>query len=186
MLALYNRALTKRPILVQSISTALLFGAGDVIAQQIVEKKGFEQHDLNRTARMTVFGGVVAGPILSTWYRFVELNVKASTPLRGLITKVAIDQCLFAPAFIGVFFSAQGLFEGKSVEEIKHKLQTGYPTAVISNYKLWPAVQFFNFYFIPLNHRLMVTNLVALGWNAYLSTINQRSSTSKDTQSPPT
>ena len=33
-----------------------------------------------------------------------------------------------------------------------------------------------NFYFTPLNYRLMVSNVVSLGWNAYLSLVNQSSS----------
>ncbi|ORZ07810.1 hypothetical protein BCR42DRAFT_425519 [Absidia repens] len=184
MIALYNRLLTKYPIFIQSVSTACLFGAGDTIAQQIVEKQGIQQHDFLRTGRMMVFGGAVAGPALSTWYRLLEHNVKASTPFKTLVKKVAIDQVLFAPVFIGVFFSTQGLFEGKSVQEIKEKLDHGYTTAVINNYKLWPTVQLFNFYFVPLNHRLMVTNIVALGWNSYLSWINhEASSQSIDTPS---
>lgn len=64
-----------------------------------------------------------------------------------------MDQFLCAPVFIGsktkvvnvvicitdsflVFFSAQGLLEGKSVNEIKEKLQQGYTTAVLANYKV--------------------------------------------------
>lgn len=176
MFAAYHRALTKRPILVQSLSTAVLFGAGDVIAQQIVEKQGWEKHDLQRTLRMTTFGGVFAGPTLSTWYRFVDKKVKTTNKFQGLATKVALDQFIFAPFFIAAFFTGQGLFEGKSLSEIKDKLTTGYTTALIGNYKIWPAVQVVNFYFTPLNYRLMVTNVVALGWNAYLSTVNQRSS----------
>ncbi|KAI7871187.1 sym-1 [Spinellus fusiger] len=174
MFSWYNRILAKRPILVQSAFTALLFGAGDTIAQHMVENKGYQGHDYERTIRMVGFGGLVAGPILSHWYRFVEFKVKASTPFKELAIKVAMDQFLFAPVFIGVFFSAQGVFEGKSFEEIKQKLHMGYTTALFNNYKLWPTVQLFNFYFVPLNHRLMVTNLVALGWNAYLSTVNQQ------------
>ncbi|ORX47981.1 hypothetical protein DM01DRAFT_265966, partial [Hesseltinella vesiculosa] len=42
---------------------------------------------------------------------------------------------------------------------------------------LWPAVQLANFYFVPLQHRLLITNIVALGWNSYLLWVNQRSST---------
>ncbi|SAL95051.1 hypothetical protein [Absidia glauca] len=179
-----SRLLTKYPILVQSISTGCLFGAGDLIAQQAVEQRGTAHHDYMRTGRMMLFGGAVAGPTLSTWYRFLEHNVKASTPFKALVKKVAIDQVLFAPVFIGVFFSTQGLFEGKSLDQIKEKLDHGYTTAVVNNYKLWPAVQFFNFYFVPLNHRLMVTNVVALGWNSYLSWINhQSSSQAKNTPS---
>ncbi|KAI8141489.1 hypothetical protein BJV82DRAFT_619377 [Fennellomyces sp. T-0311] len=176
MFAWYNRALTRRPLLVQCITTAFLFGTGDVLAQQAIEKKGIENHEWSRTMRMSGFGGVVAGPVLSTWYRFAELNIKGSTPLTALVKKVAADQLLFAPSFIGVFFSAQGLLEGKSAAEIQDKLKNGYTSAVIANYKLWPAVQLANFYFVPLNYRIIVTNVVSLGWNAYLSLVNQRAS----------
>ncbi|KAI9497862.1 integral membrane protein mpv17 pmp22 family [Zychaea mexicana] len=176
MFTWYSRALSRRPILVQCITTAFLFGTGDVIAQQAVEKRGFEHHEVSRTLRMAGFGGAVAGPVLSTWYRFIELNVKGSTPLNALVKKVAADQLLCAPIFIAGFFSAQGLLEGKSIAQIQEKLENGYTTAVLANYKIWPAVQFVNFYFTPLNHRLMVSNVISLGWNAYLSYMNQQSS----------
>ncbi|KAL9552070.1 hypothetical protein MBANPS3_003963 [Mucor bainieri] len=195
MFAAYHRVLTKRPILIQSLSTAVLFGAGDVIAQQFVEKQGWDKHDLTRTFRMTAFGGVFAGPALSNWYRFIDRKVTTKNAFQGLATKVVLDQFIFAPFFIAddhtsiqckcvlliqlgypAFFTGQGIFEGKSLQEIKDKLSSGYTTALIGNYKIWPAVQVVNFYFTPLNYRLMVTNVVALGWNAYLSTVNQRSS----------
>ncbi|KAL1932325.1 hypothetical protein VTP01DRAFT_9381 [Rhizomucor pusillus] len=176
----YQRVLARRPILVQSLTTVFLFGAGDVLAQQGVERRGLEQHEISRTFRMAAFGGTFAGPALSIWYRFLEKNIKATTPLAGLVKKVAADQLLSAPIFIGVFFTVQGLFEGKPVNEIKEKLQNGYTSALFANYKLWPAVQFINFYYTPLNYRLMVTNLVALGWNAYLSTVNQQASSASE------
>lgn len=56
---------------------------GDVVAQQYVERKGMENHDTSRTMRMAVFGGCFAGPVLGNWYRFLELNVKGSTPIKG-------------------------------------------------------------------------------------------------------
>jgi len=146
-----------------------------VIAQHVVEKT--ESHDYARTLRLTGFGGVVAAPLLSNWYRFLDQHIHMSTPFKALIARVGMDQLLFAPCFIAVFFSAQGALEGKNTEQIKEKLQDGYPQALINNYKLWPAVQLFNFYVTPLRHRLMITNIVALGWNTYLSTANQRSST---------
>jgi hypothetical protein len=34
------------------------------------------------------------------------------------------------------FFTAQGLFEGKSASEIKDKLSNGYTTALVGNYKV--------------------------------------------------
>ncbi|KAI9316454.1 hypothetical protein BX666DRAFT_1859095 [Dichotomocladium elegans] len=179
MFSWYNKVLSRQPIFVQSVTTALLFGAGDVIAQQLVEQRGLDKHEGIRTLRMAAFGGFFAGPVLSNWYRFVELNIKGSSPLKTLTLKVAADQLICAPIFIGVFFSAQGLLEGRRVDEIKEKLQSGYRDALMSNYKLWPAVQMVNFYFTPLYYRLAVSNVVSLGWNAYLSTVNQRSSATR-------
>ena len=35
----------------------MLFAAGDTLAQQAVEKKGFANHDLPRSGRMALYGG---------------------------------------------------------------------------------------------------------------------------------
>ena len=44
---------------------------------------------------------------------------------------------------------------------------------LIASYKLWPAIQFFNFYLVPLNYQLLFLNLIAIGWTAFLSNANQ-------------
>jgi protein Mpv17 len=49
--------LATRPILTQSITTAVLFATGDTMAQQLVEKKGWKNHELARTGRMALYGG---------------------------------------------------------------------------------------------------------------------------------
>jgi hypothetical protein len=35
----------------------VLFATGDTMAQQLVEKRGFKNHDLARTGRMALYGG---------------------------------------------------------------------------------------------------------------------------------
>lgn len=49
--------LASRPLLTQSITTAVLFATGDTMAQQLVEKKGVKNHEIARTARMAFYGG---------------------------------------------------------------------------------------------------------------------------------
>jgi len=51
-----------------------MFAVGDVIAQQLVEKRG-KEHDYKRTGRMSLFGAIVAGPSTSLWYRFLDRHV---------------------------------------------------------------------------------------------------------------
>ena len=53
----YQARLAARPLLTQSITTSILFGVGDITAQQVVEKKGLDKHDFARTGRMVLYGG---------------------------------------------------------------------------------------------------------------------------------
>ncbi|CAG8595277.1 12099_t:CDS:2, partial [Ambispora gerdemannii] len=168
-------ALARQPTLIQACGTGLLFGAGDLIAQNIVEKDN-DKYDFKRTVRMVAFGTIIAGPAIANWYRFLDKFVTIKNPNKALLARVAIDQAFFAPCFIAVFFGAQGVMEGKSRQAIMQKLKTAYPNALINNYRIWPAVQLINFRFVPLQHRLMVVNVVALGWNTYLSIENRQSS----------
>lgn len=57
MLRWYQARLKTSPLLTQAVTTAILFGTGDVLAQQAVERKGYEGHDLVRTTRMAGYGG---------------------------------------------------------------------------------------------------------------------------------
>ncbi|ORY87816.1 hypothetical protein BCR37DRAFT_375716 [Protomyces lactucae-debilis] len=121
---------------------------------------------------MVFFGGVMAGPVLVGWYRFMDRYINLATPNKTLLARVAADQLAFAPINLGYFFYAQGLLEGKEQRDISAKLAAAWLPTLIANWKLWPAVQLINFRFVPLEHRLLVVNLVALGWNCVLSAVN--------------
>ena len=63
------------------------------------------------------------------------------------------------------------ILEGSSPAE---KLNHSYFAALKMNYLIWPAVQLVNFRFVPLQHRLMFVNVIAIGWNSYLSWLNAK------------
>jgi hypothetical protein len=58
----YNAKLAARPLLTQSVTTAVLFATGDITAQQLVDKRGLKDHDLKRTGRMALYGGCTLIP----------------------------------------------------------------------------------------------------------------------------
>lgn len=60
-----------------------------------------------------------------------------------------------------------------NLEEIKKKCKNNLPSIIYNQYKLWPAVQLFNFYLVPLEYRVLVLASVAFFWNIYLSTAIQ-------------
>lgn len=165
----YKARLAARPLLTQSVTTAVLFGVGDITAQQLVERRGLGGHDALRTGRMAFYGGAVFGPAAATWYGLLQRHVVLSTPRKTMLARVAADQGLFAPVFIGVFLGSMAVLEGGSPKE---KLEKNYTNALTANYMLWPAAQMVNFSVIPLEHRVLFVNLVSIGWNSYLSYLN--------------
>ncbi|KAJ8377771.1 hypothetical protein AAFF_G00253870 [Aldrovandia affinis] len=164
----YQVLMSKHPWKVQIFTAGSLVGVGDVIAQQLIERRGPDNHNLQRTARMMSIGFVFVGPVLGGWYKVLDALVTGGTRSAAL-KKMLFDQVAFAPCFLGSFLGISGVLNGLTVEENITKLKRDYPDALISNYYLWPAVQMANFYFIPLHHRLAVVQIVAVAWNSYLS-----------------
>jgi protein Mpv17 len=153
--------LASRPVLTQSITTAVLFATGDIMAQQGVEGKGMDEHSLARTGRMALYGGCVFGPGATLWYQFLQRKIVIpNKPNLEIVARVATDQTLFASTNLFLFLSSMAMMEGN---DPKQALRDKYVTAVKKNWMVWPGVQFTNFKYVPLEHRVLVVNIVSLG-----------------------
>lgn len=111
------------------------------------------------------------------WFRTLEVIIPSKHPkLMRTFETMLVDQLIFCPLFTAVFFIYNGYLEGGCLEAIKHKFKFAYIPTLIANYKVWPLVQMVNFYLIPLPYRVPFVNIIALGWNAYVSVLNSRHS----------
>ncbi|XP_062429363.1 protein Mpv17 isoform X2 [Rhea pennata] len=164
----YGRLLARRPRAAQALTAGALMGAGDVIAQQLVERKGLRGHQGRRTVKMMAIGFCFVGPVLGSWYKVLDRLIPGATKAVA-VKKMVLDQGGFAPCFLGCFLAIAGAMNGLSVQENWSKIQQDYVDALLTNYCIWPPVQIANFYFVPLNHRLAVVQCVAIVWNCYLS-----------------
>ncbi|KAF9446185.1 hypothetical protein P691DRAFT_804504 [Macrolepiota fuliginosa MF-IS2] len=169
LLRAYNAVLIRRPLLTQCATAAILFGTGDVIAQQLVEKKG-DQHDLARTLRLTVYGGLFFGPPMTLWYSLLN-RLKFASPTRGLIYRVWLDQGILTPVAVAYFYGSMSLLEGKLDEAIP-RIQTAYVPTIIRNWAVYIPTQILNFSIVPPHLRLVTVCGVSLFWNTYLSAAN--------------
>ncbi|XP_041361077.1 protein Mpv17-like [Gigantopelta aegis] len=167
----YMRMLEKYPLLTTAGTTGVLASTGDVASQMIIEKRG-RNYDPVRSARFLVFGCVCLGPILRGWYFVLDKAFRGSR--LAPIKMVLADQLLFAPNILWIFLTGMAALRGESVEQIKTMLKRDYKSVLLNNYKLWPAAQIINFYFMPLHHRVLFVNFVALGWNTYLAWVSER------------
>ncbi|KAJ5340050.1 Mpv17/PMP22 [Penicillium brevicompactum] len=169
MLRWYQSKLAKRPILTASITSAVLFGSGDALAQQAVDRRGLAKHDFARTGRMALYGGAVFGPVATKWFGILQRHVVLGSVATTTAARVAADQIVFAPIQLTCFLSSMAIMEGVDpVEKWKHAFGPAYK----ANLAVWPFVQGINFAFVPLELRVLVVNVISLGWNCFLSMMN--------------
>ncbi|KAI0698639.1 hypothetical protein C8Q76DRAFT_756953 [Earliella scabrosa] len=172
LLHAFNTSLIRRPLLTQCATSFVLFGTGDVLAQQAFEKKG-ANHDFMRTARLSFYGGAMFGPLLTKWLQLLN-RLQFSSPTKAVAYKVYLDQFVFTPGVIAFFFGSLTLLEGKSVGDAKERIQEAYVPTLIRNWGVFIPTQIFNFAVVPQHLRFVTVSVVALFWNAYLSSVNAR------------
>lgn len=118
---------------------------------------------------MFCYGGAVFGPAATTWYAFLARRINLSSTNATIAARVAADQFVFAPVNMALFLGSMAALEGQSVSG---RLRKAWAKGMVNNFLVWPWVQGVNFRFVPLEHRVLVVNFVALGWNCYLSYLN--------------
>ena len=103
----------------------------------------------------------VFGPAATTWFNFLARRINfPKSPNLTIAARVLTDQSVFASTNLFCFLSSMALMEGSDPKE---KLNSTYFEALKKNWMVWPAVQAINFKFVPLEHRVLVVNIVSLG-----------------------
>lgn len=181
----YNTLLLRRPLITNMITTGLLVGGGDALAQFLFpnnDNNNLEQQpfDYLRNLRAIIYGSLIFAPIGDKWYKFLNTKVvwtrNAQKPQYQLsmstLLRVMVDQLVFAP-FIGIplYYSSMTILENRQpfLDNIIDKFNTSWWITLKSNWLVWPLFQFFNFYLLPVQFRLLAVNIISIGWNTYLS-----------------
>ena len=173
----YGAALASRPVLVQSVTAAVIAGAGDVVCQARAAEPSPRSRapragrgwDAARTARMAAWALAVT-PVVSKWFSWLGRAFPTS-PLQRMLA----DQLLFTPLNVCAFLFTMGLAETGTASGGMRKLQA-MPSVLRSNYVVWPAVQWVNFAFVPPLLQPLAVNVVGLAWAVYLSAVVNSSS----------
>lgn len=171
-LSWYNNQLARAPVITKSITSGVLFGLGDMIAQFIVPE---DSGKLNwkRVARASIFGSLLLGPLAHLHFNFLDWLVVKRLALTGNgmpFAKMFVDQFTYWAISINTLylFSLPKL-EGKTNKEAWGNVEERIWPTMKANWTLWPIAQIINFKLIPVAHQLNFVLIVSLGWASYLS-----------------
>ncbi|KAK7192877.1 hypothetical protein DPSP01_013173 [Paraphaeosphaeria sporulosa] len=198
----YGRVQRRRPYMTQFISSLVIYLVGDFVAQSIgspapvenVEgeeegERGWvqawaEDRDWARTGRALLIGGAAAVPGYR-WFLWLSNSFNYSSKTLSLATKVAVNQLTFTPLFNSYFFGMQSLLSGMTIPETIERIKNTVPVSWINSCKLWPAVTAFMFAFVPIEYRSIFGGVIAIGWQTYLSLLNQRAAAKAELEHTP-
>ncbi|RDW85805.1 hypothetical protein BP5796_04130 [Coleophoma crateriformis] len=129
--------------------------------------------DFERTTRFMAYGFMMA-PVQLKWFQFLTraFPITKTSAFGPSMKRMAMDQLVFAPVGIAVFFTAMSLAEGASRRQITHKLRDMYLPTLKANYMVWPLVQVINFRVMPVQFQLPFVSTIGIAWTAYLSLSN--------------
>ncbi|KAI8633291.1 hypothetical protein F5Y19DRAFT_295295 [Xylariaceae sp. FL1651] len=131
------------------------------------------QFDFERLTRFMAYGFAMA-PLQFKWFGFLSraFPITKNSAFGPALKRVAVDQIVFAPVSVALFFSVMTVAEGGGRRAVSLKLKDMYLPTLKANYMVWPAVQIINFRLMPVQFQLPFVSTVGIAWTAYLSLSN--------------
>eukprot|EP00754_Rhynchopus_humris_P004060 Rhum_TRINITY_DN1208_c0_g1::Rhum_TRINITY_DN1208_c0_g1_i1::g.3698::m.3698/K13348/MPV17; protein Mpv17 len=164
----YSRLNARHPLRVKAITTAVMFGLGDVLCQTIEHA----EYDTLRTARMASIGMLWTGPVLHFYFlRLSQPPFASLSPLLLTVFDQAVGAVCLTTSFFFLMGSLQGALAGSSnpvADGIAVVTDELVPT-MLSNWCIWPLLNFVSFSYVPVQYRVLWTSFWGVFWNAYLS-----------------
>lgn len=105
-------------------------------------------------------------------YRYILLDRKLpGRTLKVVIKKLLVDQLLFSPVCLTVFFLSLGVFRGGNWEEFFTNLHHKGWRLYAAEWLVWPPAQIINFYLLPTKYRVLYDNTISLLFDIYTSRV---------------
>ncbi|KAG7671539.1 putative Peroxisomal membrane protein PMP22 [Nannochloris sp. 'desiccata'] len=166
----YLNNLKRDPVKTKAVTASLIAIASDLIAQRL---GGSSRARVNwrRTLSIALYGLIWTGPSNHYWQLFLErLFPDKKDPLRPA-KKVALDQLTCGPLNNIMFMIYISMIvEGRSWNATKLKIRADYANVQVNGWRLWPLAQFINQSFVPLELRVLWSNMVSLIWTTFMIT----------------
>lgn len=156
----------------QAVTSAVLSGLGNAVAQAVVEGRGLRGLEAGRLWRFTVLG-LLLSPVSHYKFLWLESLFRFAPQRSGLYGKLALDQLAFGPLFNVLFYVLLAILNGQPSSAAALVRANFWPTT-INSWKVWPIASFVSFNYVPEELRVLFANIVGFFWVIVLSVIAAR------------
>mmetsp|Transcript_6078 Transcript_6078/g.12942 ORF Transcript_6078/g.12942 Transcript_6078/m.12942 type:complete len:223 (-) Transcript_6078:805-1473(-) len=164
----YLAKLSQEPLLTKSVSAGVLSIVSDVLSKLLSKQKIKSSSIFNELT----MGLVIRGPLIHWFHLFLDRVVfrKARNQFAPavVIGKLVLDQFVFSPLFISLYFILNALMLDQPVSDAIKKIRKTLVSVLVKNWSVWIPANAISYAVIPLNLRVLYGNIVSIFWTAYL------------------
>ncbi|KQJ94720.1 peroxisomal membrane protein PMP22 [Brachypodium distachyon] len=170
----YMKQLRAHPLRTKAITSGVLAGCSDAVAQKI---SGVKKLQLRRLLLIMLYGFAYAGPFGHFFHKLMDRIFKGKKGKETTAKKVIVEQLTVSPWNNMMFMMYYGLVvEGRPFTQVKSKVKKDYATIQLTAWKFWPIVSWINYEYMPLQLRVLFASSVASCWAVFLNLKAARSS----------
>jgi hypothetical protein len=166
----YKTVAEIHPFRTKAISGSIIFFLGDVLCQTLEIKKFHERdvYDWKRACLQGSFGFII-NPYTHYQFNILVPKLFPANKKYSFIKSVIYSATIGDAIFNLSFFIYMGMMRKKCHRITLSDLPEKFVPVQITNMQVYPLVYLFNFYFIPMNFRVLFDNFASIFWNVYLS-----------------
>ncbi|BBG92536.1 Peroxisomal membrane 22 kDa Mpv17/PMP22 family protein [Prunus dulcis] len=163
----YLIQLQSHPLRTKAITSGVLAGCSDAIAQKI---SGIKKLQLRRLLLIMLYGFGYGGPFGHFLHKLMDIIFKGKKDNKTIAKKVLLEQLTSSPWNNMLFMMYYGLVvEGRPWNLVKSKVRKDYPSIQLTAWKFWPIVGWVNYQYMPLQFRVLFHSFVASCWAIFLN-----------------
>ncbi|GMP77539.1 hypothetical protein CsSME_00033789 [Camellia sinensis var. sinensis] len=163
----YLLQLQVHPLRTKAITSGVLIGSSDIIAQKIT---GVKKLQFRRVLLLMLYGLLYSGPFGHFFHRLMDMIFRGKRGNKTVAKKVLLEQLTSSPWNNILFMMYYGLVvEGRPWGSVKSKVGKDYPSVQLTAWKFWPVVGWINYQYMPLQFRVLFHSFVASCWAVFLN-----------------
>ncbi|XAR48948.1 hypothetical protein NMG60_11031943 [Bertholletia excelsa] len=163
----YLIQLQRNPLRTKAITSGVLIGSSDIIAQKI---SGVKRLQFKRVFLLMLYGLLYSGPFGHFFHKLMDLIFRGKRGNTTVSKKVLLEQLTASPWNNMLFMIYYGLVvEGRPWVSVKSKVKKDYPSVQLTAWKFWPVVGWINYQYMPLQFRVLFHSIVASCWAIFLN-----------------
>ena len=117
-----------------------------------------------------LFTSIIAVPINATFFVYATSVEHYTAQFTRYMTRTTETQLLRQPAL-----SSYDVYNHDILyDELSERFQNRFSNVVYASWIWWFPFNFVNWYYVPLNMRMVFSSFAAVGWNCFLSLVQHK------------